>query len=117
MSPQLFQIRVDRLECARGATVGDTLHLRFWGLVGSDGCHELHFRTERDSFSVDVAVMGVVQPMTGCPEVIVMLGGQELTVHPLYEGDLTVVVHQPGGSVLVDTVHVTRSSLRDTRAN
>ena len=34
MSPQLFQIRVDRLECAREAAVGDTLHLRFWGLVG-----------------------------------------------------------------------------------
>ena len=111
MSPQLFQIRVDRLECAREAAVGDTLHLRFWGLVGSDGCHEFaHFRTERDSFSVDVAVMGVVQPMAGCPEVIVMLGGQELSIHPLYEGDLTVVVHQPGGSVLVDTVHVTRSN-------
>ena len=111
MSPQLFQIGIERVECAHEAVVGDTLHLRFWGLIGSDGCHEFaHFRTERDSFSVDVAVMGVVQPMTGCPEVIVMLGGQELSVHPLYEGDLTVVVHQPGGSVLVDTVHVTRSN-------
>ncbi len=118
MSPQLFQIGIDRLDCADEAAVGDTLSLRFWGLVGSDGCHEFaHFITERDSHRLDVTVMGVVQPLGGCPEVMVMLGGEELQVYPLYKGDLTVVVHQPGGSVLVDTVRVSEISMGGARAN
>ena len=118
MSPRLFHIGIDRLDCANEAVVGDTLSLRFWGLVGSDGCHEFaHFITEREPHRLDVTVMGVVQSLGGCPEVMVMLGGEELQVHPLHEGDLEVVVHQPGGSVLVDTVRVSEPSVGGARAN
>jgi len=118
MSERTFVIGVNRLECADEATVGDTLRLRFWGLVGSDGCHEFsHFSTERDSHQVDITVMGSVQPLGGCPEVMVMLGGAELDVYPLYEGDLTVVVHQPGETALVETVHVAGASAGGARSD
>jgi len=118
-SPHEFVIGVNRFECASEAVVGDTLHLRFWGLIGSDGCSEFsHFSTERDSFRVDVTVMGVAQPLGGgCPEVIVMLGGRELDIYPLYEGDMVVVVHGPGESALVDTVRVSRVSSGGARSN
>ena len=118
MSEHEFLIRVNRLECAPEATVGDTLRLRFWGQVGSDGCHEFsHFSTERDSHRVDITVLGIVRPMSMCPEVMVMLAGRELEIYPLYEGDLTVVVHRPGESALVDTVRVSRVYLGGARAN
>ena len=118
MSEHEFVIRVNRLECAPEATVGDTLRLRFWGQVGSDGCHEFsHFSTERDSHRVDITVLGIVRPMAMCPEVMVMLAGRELEIYPLYEGDMTVVVHRPGESALVDTVRVSRVDLGGARAN
>ena len=112
MSQHEFVIRMSRVECAPEATVGDTLRLRFWGQVGSDGCLEFsHFSTERDSHRVDITVLGIVRPMAICPEVMVMLGGRELEIYPLYEGDMTVVVHRPGESALVDTVCVRRVDL------
>ncbi len=117
-SPHEFVIGVNRFECASEAVVGDTLHLRFWGLVGSDGCHEFsHFSTKRDSHQVDITVLGVARPLGICPEVIVMLGGRELDIYPLYEGDMVVVVHGPGESALMDTVRVSRVSSWGARAN
>lgn len=103
-----FLIRVDRLECPSEVAVGDTLRLRFWGTVGPDGCHEFsHFETESSPHRLDVGVYGRHYRRFGCPEVVVMLFGQELKLPAQFPGEMVIAVSRPGEPALLDTVTVT----------
>lgn len=106
--PEAFRIRIDTLGFAPAQpSAGDTLRLLLWGTVGHNTCYGFtHFSTTRDSFQIDVIAWGEHSCGQACGEAMVYLRGEELPVFPVYEGDLLVVVHQPGGAVLVDTVAV-----------
>ncbi|MEX2089867.1 MAG: hypothetical protein WEB62_08835, partial [Bacteroidota bacterium] len=42
--PVMFQIKVDSLSHAPTVTLGDTADIKFFGVVGTDGCHSFsHF--------------------------------------------------------------------------
>ncbi len=104
-----FGITVDSLtyEPATPA-VGDTLVLRFWGLIGLDTCERFsHFETVRDSqWLLYVEAWGVQTHETVCGDAMQYLQDERLRVSPLYAGPLIVWVQQPSGLSLVDTVDI-----------
>ena len=104
-----FGITVDSLtyEPATPA-VGDTLILRFWGLIGYDTCERFsHFETVRDSqWLLYVEAWGVDTYETTCGDTLQYLQDERLRVSPLYAGPFIVWVQQPSGLSLVDTVDI-----------
>ena len=104
-----FGITVDSLtyEPATPA-VGDTLILRFWGLIGLDTCERFsHFETVRDSqWLLYVEAWGVHTHETVCGDAMQYLQDERLRVSPLYAGPFIVWVQQPNGLSLVDTVDI-----------
>ena len=103
-----YVIQVDSLTFSPPQpSVGDILHVQFWGTVGHDTCYGFtHFEATRESLQVDVTAWGTHVCGRVCGDAMIYLDGEELLVSPLYEGNLRIVVHQPGGAVLVDTVAV-----------
>ena len=103
-----FGVTVDSLtyEPATPA-VGDTLILRFWGLIGLDTCERFsHFETIRDSQLLYVEAWGVQTYETMCGDALQYLQDERLRVSPLYAGPFIVWVQQPNGLSLVDTVDI-----------
>ncbi|HYW68223.1 MAG TPA: hypothetical protein VE960_01340 [bacterium] len=104
-----FGVTVDSLtyEPATPA-VGDTLILRFWGLIGLDTCERFsHFETVRDSqWLLYVEAWGVQTHETVCGDAVQYLQDERLRVSPLYAGPFIVWVQQPNGLSLVDTVDI-----------
>lgn len=103
-----FHVAVDSLtyEPATPA-VGDTLELRFWGLIGLDTCKRFsHFDTIRDSQFLYVEAWGVRTHEQMCGDALQYLQHEVLRVSPLYAGQFVVWVQQPSGQSLVDTVDI-----------
>ena len=104
-----FGITVDSLtyEPATPA-VGDTLILRFWGLIGYNTCERFsHFETVRDSqWLLYVEAWGVQTHETTCGDALQYLQDERLLVSPLYAGPFIVWVQQPNGLSFVDTVDI-----------
>ena len=116
--PEIYTIQVDSLYFSPNVTAGDTLVVRFWGFVGPSTCHEFWgFDTYRDSFEIRVEAIGVQWFDRVCGASMEYLWGEPLSVYPLYAGDLTLEVLQPGGAALVETIHVAERGLRGARPN
>jgi hypothetical protein len=106
--PETYRIQIDSLAFRPAQpAAGDTVYVLFWGLVGTSTCYSFtHFAATRDSFQLDVTAWGEHSCDSPCGFTMIYLEAEELSVFPVFAGDLRVVVHQPDGGVLVDTVTV-----------
>ena len=111
--PEAFRIYIDSLAFVPPQpTAGDTLHVQFWGTVGTSTCYGFtHFEVTRQPFRVDVTAWGEHSCGFTCGDMMIYLRGEDLALFPLYEGELKIVVHQPGGEVLADSVVVIAAGL------
>lgn len=105
--PVIFQVKVDSLAHAATITLGDTADMKFFGVIGNDGCYSFsHFLVIRQPASVDFAVWGKRSPANACPAVMVYLNGNTYRYIPSQRGMLQISVHQPDGSMLKDSLLV-----------
>jgi hypothetical protein len=102
-----FVVRVDSIAHTSFAASNDTIGVRFFGTIGNDGCHSFsHFETARQALRLDVTVWGQRQEASACPGVMVYLEGKEYKFVPAQMGWLKIIVHQPDGSVIKDSIIV-----------
>ncbi|MEX1274906.1 MAG: hypothetical protein WEE20_03180 [Bacteroidota bacterium] len=105
--PVMFQIKVDSLSHAPTVTLGDTADIKFFGVVGTDGCHSFsHFLVIRQPAAVNFVVWGKRSLADACPAVMVYLEGNTYRYVPSQRGMLLIAVHQPDGSLLKDSLVV-----------
>ncbi|MBI3111254.1 MAG: hypothetical protein HYZ01_06750 [Ignavibacteriales bacterium] len=105
--PVLFQVEVDSIAHVPSVALGDTADIKFFGTVGTDGCHSFsHFLVIRQPASVDFAVWGKRTMTSFCGDVMVYLNGNTYGYIPSQRGMLQISVHQPDGSTLKDSLLV-----------
>ena len=117
--PRAYIVRIDTLKISPPSpSVGDTLTLRFWGLVGRDTCHSFtHFETTMDSLRLDVTAWAEESFSFVCGQMLVFLQGERLQVSLQHQGKLVVIVHQPDGSAIRDSVMVGPAGSGGARPN
>ena len=105
--PVLFQVKIDSISHPSSVALGDTADIRFFGVVGPDGCDSFsHFLVIRQPASVDFAVWGKRSQANACPAVMVYLDGNSYGYIPSQQGMLQISIHQPDGSTLKDSLLV-----------
>jgi hypothetical protein len=104
----VFTVRIDSLQIEPGAPCeGDTLTLRFFGLLGDCGSERFTgFETYRDTFQLDVTVWAERPSIAPCFWEDTYLEGEPLQLCPVHAGELLVIVHQPDGPALVRVIEV-----------
>ncbi|MGA9365699.1 MAG: hypothetical protein WBW16_15160 [Bacteroidota bacterium] len=102
-----FIVKVDSMSHPSFAATSDTITIRVFGTVGSDGCHSFsHFEDTRQPVRLDLTVWGQVSSATACPAVMVYLNGKEYKLVATQQGWLSINIHQPDGSILADSIIV-----------
>lgn len=105
--PVMFQVKVDSISHPATVALGDTVDVKFFGVVGPDGCHAFsHFLVIRQPSSVDFSVWGKRAVADACPTVMVYLNGKTYRYIPSQRGTLQITIHQPDGSTFRDSLMV-----------
>ncbi len=95
------------MQLPSSVAVNDTITIRLFGVIGGDGCHSFsHFEYNKQSLQLDLTIWGKRTPADVCPAVMVYLNGAEYKMLTSQSGTLFINVHQPDGSMLVDSVQV-----------
>lgn len=98
---ELFIVKIDSLYTSDIISNNDTLIIKLWGFIGTNGCYSLsHYKTEKTDDQFDLTVWSKYTPAKICPDVIVELRGEEYKILPPYRDPFTVVIHQPDGYTL-----------------
>jgi len=104
---QLFKVKTDSVQFQKTISLGDTVTLRFWGFVGSSGCYSLsNFESNQQPSKLDITVWGKYTPGQICTTVIIEMRGTKYSFVPTSKGSIQIVIHQPDGSALIDTLIV-----------
>ena len=103
-----YKIHIDKIEHPDTISVNDTLTIKFFGFVGSDGCHGFsHFKVSKKTNDIEFTVWGVKPNFnTLCPSVLVYLEGKEYKSILNKSGLYRIKINQPNNTFLVDTVFV-----------
>ena len=107
-----FLIQIDSIVLPDTIQFGDTLHVKFYGMVGPDGCYKFdHFEqvppvTGDLENSMKFKVWGRHEDTGNCNQQIVYLNGAEITINGLSKGPFFVFVIQPDGMVMSGVVYV-----------
>ncbi|MCU7497451.1 MAG: hypothetical protein HF314_17770 [Ignavibacteria bacterium] len=103
-----YLIKVDSLTHPASVSLNDTIKFRFYGVVGTDGCHSFsHFEALDKSSGLDLWLWGKVPSYAdACPAVMVYLNGKEYKHKAKERGIFRLSINQPDGSVLKDSVAV-----------
>jgi len=87
--------------------LGDTLQLRLYGFVGPNGCYSFSkFESSQTNSNLDLTVWGKYTPADVCATVIIEMRGTKYPVVPVSKGTFEIVIHQPDGTTLKDTIIV-----------
>jgi hypothetical protein len=104
-SPTEFIIRVDSMVAPPETGSTQTMAVRFFGWVGSDGCSRLT-RVERQKNAASLTVRFHGERVGGnCTQMPVPLDHEEQVTPPLQD-PFTIIVQQPSGADLTRTVRV-----------
>ncbi|MDP2208875.1 MAG: hypothetical protein Q8K98_08885 [Bacteroidota bacterium] len=104
-APVQFIVKVDSISHSSFAATTDTVTIRLFGIVGSDGCHSFsRFEALRQPWQLDLTVWGQRSLANVCPDVMVYLDGKEYKFVATHQGWFSINIHQPDGSVLRDSI-------------
>ena len=105
--PQEFVVRMDSVKLGKNPHP-DTLRAQLWGRIGNSTCYQFsRYQTTRDSFQVRVKVFGTYTESSSCTPATIELRGAVYRIEPpFYPGTFTVIVLQPDGSTLRDSVGI-----------
>lgn len=101
-----FKIKVDKVLIPDTISSSDTLTVKFWGLVGTNGCHEFkEFETRLIGSDLHITLWGARPNFeTGCPDVMVYLDGSEYKTTFQQSGNYRIIIHQPDNSLLIESL-------------
>lgn len=106
-SVEYFKINIDSVQSLNSISLGDTLQLRLYGFVGSNGCYSFSkFESSQTNSNLDLTVWGKYTPADVCATVIIEMRGTKYPVVPVSKGTFEIVIHQPDGTTLKDTIIV-----------
>jgi len=105
-----YVIQVDSLRTTPTVQLGESVRVWLWGVVGTDGCHSFKCieAWQESPWRVHLTAMGSQRVPVGvpCPPETVYMDWEEYSFVPTQEGFVEIVVENPDGSSLVDTVEV-----------
>ena len=107
-----FLIKVDSIVMPDTLSFGDTLFVKFYGMVGPDGCYkfdrfeQVPNETSDLPNSMKFKLWGKHENSDNCPQQIVYLDGQEISITGLSKGNFFVFVIQPDGTVMRGVVYI-----------
>jgi len=103
-----YKIQVDSITHLDTISIIDTLIIKFYGFIGSDGCHRFsHFEEHEITNELELTVWGSKPNFeTVCPTVLVYLDGNEYKTVINQIGIFQIRINQPDGRFLIDSVYV-----------
>ena len=104
-----YRIAVDSIQVPENIRAGEPFEIRFYGVVGTDGCHQFsRFDTKMNAAMLSVELWG--RRATGeiifCPDVMVYLEGRTLELTVDQPGEYILEVRQPDGDPLEKDIQV-----------
>jgi hypothetical protein len=103
----IFIIKVDSIRLPRAVMLGDTLNIRFYGTIGSNGNYSFdRFESSMENTTLNVTAWGKVVHNDVATQVMVYLDGKTYAFVPTRTGAYRISIHQPDASTLEDTVLV-----------
>ncbi len=99
---EYFLIRVDSVNVPEAVFANEPFDLRFFGFVGSDGCHSFdRFIADKQDSLLFIELWGKLNINSyACPDVIVELNGKKLNNLLDEPGNYTLKIKQPDGIFL-----------------
>ena len=107
-----FLIQIDSIVMADTIELSDTLLVKFYGVVGPNGCYkfdrfeQLNLGDNDPANSVKLQVWGKHEGNDNCFDQIVYLDGTELLINGFAKGDFRILVRQPDETIMVGLVYV-----------
>lgn len=103
----LFWVKVDKIELSKTITLGDTLHISFYGTIGNNGGYSFErFDSSLEGNNLNLKVWGKYNVAEAQADVMVYLDGRKFNFVPVTKGDYKIIVYQPDGSKIEENVIV-----------
>jgi len=102
---EFIRVKVDSVSLPAGIIhQTDTLVLKFYGVIGNDGCYSFaHYQGSATASRADIVVWGLHKTSYSgqiCAQIIVNLDGRQFRIFPIQAGLYRINIHQPDGSTL-----------------
>lgn len=103
-----YKIEITEIELPDTISLADTLVVKFYGEVGSNGCYRFsRFESNVNSDEIRVTVWGAYpKNAEACPAVMVYLIGKECKIKLTNRGMNKIIIQQPDNTTLIDYVFV-----------
>ncbi|MAE08365.1 MAG: hypothetical protein CL661_06350 [Bacteroidetes bacterium] len=104
-----FIIQIDSMIHLDTINFGDTLSIKFYGVVGPNGCYafdELVAEYFIEANELAVESWGMQTFLDVCTQGEIYMNGKELLVTEIPVGDLTIVAVQPDGPNISQNVYI-----------
>jgi len=104
---EYYVIQVDSIIHPDTIMVGDTLKIKFYGLVGENSCYQ--FAQWSNEFGIDyiqLTAMGLHYLNRNCVDGVTYLNGAEYKLFGVPAGDYTIKIVQPNDSTMNSPLHV-----------
>ncbi|MBC8321112.1 MAG: hypothetical protein H8E34_10345 [Bacteroidetes bacterium] len=102
-----FIIQIDSIVHPDTINFGEDLSIKFYGLIGTDGCHSFdRFEPEYTQGELAVTSWGVRIIDEACTQQMVYMNGSTLLVSDVPAGNLIIKAIQPDGSSIIQSVFV-----------
>lgn len=80
---------------------------RVYAIIGENSCYSFYaFDTIKTHNKIDIWFRGIYDTTYGCEPVDVILNYEDFTINPPFSDPFVVNIHQPGDTVLVDTIKI-----------
>lgn len=103
-----YKIKVDKIEMPDTISSSDSLSIKFYGVIGTDGCHGFkQFEVYKQVNLIEITVWGSRPKFkTMCPAVMVYLDGREYKTKLDGKGKYEIIINQPDNSKLKKIIFV-----------
>ncbi len=104
-----FIIQIDSMVHLDTINSGDTLNIKFYGLIGPNGCYafdEFALEYSPDDQELAIESIGIHTFNDMCANAMVYMNGRELEVDGFVAGEYVITAIQPDGSSLSQNVYV-----------
>ena len=106
---EIFIIQIDSMVHPDTINFGEDLSIKFYGVVGPNGCYafdELVAEYSSDVNELAIESLGIHTFKDVCTDAEVYMNGRELLVSDIPVGDLTIVAVQPDGPNISQNVYI-----------
>lgn len=107
VTEEYYVIQVDSIIYNDTITFGDTLKIKFYGLVGENSCYQFaQWNNEFDVELIQLTTMGLHYLNRDCVEGITYLNGAEYRLTGVPAGDYTIKIVQPDNTTMDKPLYV-----------